>query len=156
MSTYYGCLTRHRKCQSLTSIRVNSRFSGGVCIAHRFLVVSVLLIVFWWCLHCSLFSGGVCIAHCLFSGGVCIAHRFLVLSVLLIVFCGVCISHRFLVVSVMLIVFWWCLYYSSFSGGVCIAHRFLVVSVCLRPVSFVPNVASVSGLCILDCPFGFL
>jgi hypothetical protein len=28
--------------------------------------------------------------------------------------------------------------------------------VCLRPVSCVPNVASVSGLSILDCPLGFL
>ena len=28
--------------------------------------------------------------------------------------------------------------------------------VCRRPVSCVPNVASVSGLSILDCPFGFL
>ena len=28
--------------------------------------------------------------------------------------------------------------------------------VCLRPVSCVPNVASVSGLSILDFPFGFL
>jgi hypothetical protein len=28
--------------------------------------------------------------------------------------------------------------------------------VCLRPVSCVPNVAGVSGLPILDCPFGFL
>jgi hypothetical protein len=54
--------------------------TGGVYIDHRFLVVSVLLIVFWWCLYCSSFSGGVCIAH------------------------------RFLVVSVLLIVFWWCLY----------------------------------------------
>ena len=28
--------------------------------------------------------------------------------------------------------------------------------VCLRPVSCVPNVATVSGLSILNCPFGFL
>jgi hypothetical protein len=28
--------------------------------------------------------------------------------------------------------------------------------VCLRPVSFVHNIASVSGLSILNCPFGFL
>jgi hypothetical protein len=62
-------------------------------------VVSVLLIVFWWCLYWSPFSGGVCI------------------------------GHRFLVVSVLVIVFWWCLYCSSFSGGVYIGHRFLVVSV---------------------------
>jgi hypothetical protein len=27
--------------------------------------------------------------------------------------------------------------------------------VCLRPESYVPNVASFSGLSILDCPFGF-
>jgi hypothetical protein len=27
---------------------------------------------------------------------------------------------------------------------------------CLRPLSGVPNVASVSGLSIFDCPFGFL
>jgi hypothetical protein len=37
--------------------------SGGVFIAHRGLVVSVLLIVFWWCLYCSSCSGGVCITH---------------------------------------------------------------------------------------------
>jgi hypothetical protein len=36
---------------------------NGVCIAHRFLVVSILLIVFWWCLYCSSFSGGVYIDH---------------------------------------------------------------------------------------------
>jgi hypothetical protein len=29
-------------------------------------------------------------------------------------------------------------------------------TVCLRPMSCVPNVSSVSGLSILDCPFGFL
>jgi len=28
--------------------------------------------------------------------------------------------------------------------------------VCLRPVSYVPNVASFSGLSIFDWPFGFL
>jgi hypothetical protein len=28
--------------------------------------------------------------------------------------------------------------------------------VCLHPVSYVPKVASISGLSILDCPFGFL
>ena len=31
-----------------------------------------------------------------------------------------------------------------------------VFAFCLRPVSCVPNVASVSGLPILDYPFGFL
>jgi hypothetical protein len=44
-------------------------------------------------------------------------------------------------------------------GGV--AHLFsfrccFFVFVCLRPVSCVPNIASVSGLFILDWPFGFL
>jgi len=33
---------------------------------------------------------------------------------------------------------------------------YLFCFVCLRPVSCVPNVASVSGLSILDCLFGFL
>ena len=32
----------------------------------------------------------------------------------------------------------------------------LLCFVCIRPVSFVPNVASVFWLSILDCPFGFL
>jgi len=32
----------------------------------------------------------------------------------------------------------------------------IICFVCLRPVSYVPNVVSVSGLSILDCPFGFL
>ena len=49
-------------------------------------------------------------------------------------------------------------------GGVYVYHRFsflcyvvvLFCFVCLRPVSCVPNVAKVSGLSILDCPFGFL
>ena len=45
-------------------------------------------------------------------------------------------------------------------GGVCVAHRFnflccVICFVCLRPVSCMPNVASVSGLSILDCPFSF-
>jgi len=31
-----------------------------------------------------------------------------------------------------------------------------LVFVFLSPVSYMPNVASVSGLSILDCPFGFL
>ena len=43
-------------------------------------------------------------------------------------------------------------------GVVRVAHcfSFCVVFVCLRPVSCVPTVAGVSGLSILDCPFGFL
>ena len=48
-------------------------------------------------------------------------------------------------------------------GTVRFAHYIILVFcvgffcfVCLRPVSCVPNVASVSGLSILDCPFGFL
>jgi hypothetical protein len=44
----------------------------------------------------------------------------------------------------------------------CLVYPMLSVSldcfcfVCLRPVSCVPNVASVSGLSILDCHFSFL
>jgi len=34
----------------------------------------------------------------------------------------------------------------------CLFVRF----VCRHPVSYVPNVASVSVLSIIDCPFGFL
>ena len=50
--------------------------------------------------------------------------------------------------------------YSVF-GGFRVAHRFsflccIVLIVYLRLVSCVPNVASVSGLSILDWPFGFL
>jgi len=43
-------------------------------------------------------------------------------------------------------------------GGVLVAHlfSFLCVVYFLRPVSCVPNVASVSGLSILDCSFGFI
>jgi hypothetical protein len=42
-------------------------------------------------------------------------------------------------------------------GGVHVTHPFsFLCCVCFRPVSCVPNVASVSGLFILDYPFGFL
>ena len=46
-------------------------------------------------------------------------------------------------------------------GGVHVAHLFSFLCcvfcfICLRPVSRVPNVASVSGLSILDSPFGFI
>ena len=45
-------------------------------------------------------------------------------------------------------------------GGVSVAPVFsflcaVICFVCRRPVSCVPNVASVSGLSIFDCPFGF-
>jgi hypothetical protein len=35
-------------------------------------------------------------------------------------------------------------------------HAYCYIFVCLPPVSFVPNIASFSGLSILYCPFGFL
>jgi len=35
-------------------------------------------------------------------------------------------------------------------------YCFVCVCVVLRPLSCVPNVASFTGLSILDCPFGFL
>jgi hypothetical protein len=39
----------------------------------------------------------------------------------------------------------------------CLASVFgLFIFVCLRTVSCVPNVSSVSGLSIIDYPFGFL
>jgi hypothetical protein len=46
-------------------------------------------------------------------------------------------------------------------GGIDAAHVFSFLScgicfVCLHPVSCVPNVARVSGLSNVDCPFGFL
>ena len=41
----------------------------------------------------------------------------------------------------------------AFSG---VQHILCCVFVCPRPVSRVSNVASFSGLSILDCPFGFL
>ena len=49
----------------------------------------------------------------------------------------------------------------SVFGRLCVSHPFSFVCsvlcfVCLRPVSCVPSAASVSGLSILDCPFGFL
>jgi hypothetical protein len=62
-------------------------------------VVSVFLIVFWWCLYYSSFSGGVCIAL-LFSGGVCFSHLFSG---------GVCFPHLF-------------------SVGVCFLRVFLIFS----------------------------
>jgi len=45
--------------------------------------------------------------------------------------------------------------------GIRVTHLFSFVCcvfcfVCLQPVSCVLNVASVFGMCILDCPFGFL
>ena len=45
-------------------------------------------------------------------------------------------------------------------GGIHVVHSFSFLccvfsSVCLRPVSFVPNVASVSGLSIPDLPVRF-
>ena len=50
--------------------------------------------------------------------------------------------------------FWWFLGFLCFSSfslfGVFLCF------VCLRPVTLVPNVYSVSGLSIIDCPFGFL
>jgi hypothetical protein len=50
-------------------------------------------------------------------------------------------------------------YSSGLSGGVSVAHVF-VFSVfcfcCLRPMSCVPSIASVSGLSIRVCHFGFL
>jgi hypothetical protein len=42
----------------------------------------------------------------------------------------------------------------AMSGVVCVAH--LYFGLCLRPVSFVPIVARVSELSVLDLPFGFL
>jgi uncharacterized membrane protein len=49
---------------------------------------------------------------------------------------------------------------SFFFAGVRVAQLFIFLCcvvwfVCLRRVSRVPNVADVSGLSILDCPFGF-
>jgi hypothetical protein len=46
-------------------------------------------------------------------------------------------------------------------GWVRVAHLFnflccVVYFLCLRPVSCVPNVARLSRLFIIDCPFGFL
>ena len=48
-------------------------------------------------------------------------------------------------------------------GSVRVVHLFSVLCsvlcfcfICLRPVSYVLNVASVYGLSISDCPFGFL
>jgi hypothetical protein len=58
-------------------------------------------------------------------------------------FAGAWVQPRFLVKSMLLIVLVFCV----------VLFRLLV---CLRPVSFVPNVASFSGLSIHDCPFGFL
>jgi len=55
-----------------------------------------------------------------------------------------------------------CLLHPLGFGEVLVAHFFCVVfclfcrCVCLPHVSCVPIVASVSGLSILDCPFGFL
>ena len=58
-------------------------------------------------------------------------------------FAGPWVQLRFSVKFVLLIVLVFCV----------VLFRLLVY---LRPVSFVPNVASFSGLSILDFPFGFL
>ena len=52
-------------------------------------------------------------------------------------------------------------FYVVFYGGVSVAHLFRFLCcvfcfVCLPPVSCAPNVACVSALPTLDCPFGFL
>ena len=48
-------------------------------------------------------------------------------------------------------------------GSVSVAHLFSFLCcvvffsfVCLGPVSYVPNVASISGMSVLDCSFSFL
>ena len=51
--------------------------------------------------------------------------------------------------------------YPRLVGGIHVAHLFsflccVFMFVCLRPVSCVPNLASISILSILDCPFGLL
>jgi len=43
--------------------------------------------------------------------------------------------------------------HTQFVGGVCVVFNCFV---CLSHVSYVPNVACVSGLSILDCSFRFL
>jgi len=51
--------------------------------------------------------------------------------------------------------------FTSVFGGVCVAHRFsflscfIFVFFCLRSLLCVPNVASISELSILYCPFRF-
>jgi hypothetical protein len=50
-----------------------------------------------------------------------------------------------------------CVCMCVFDFVLCLVYPMLPVSLdCLRPVSYVANVASVSGLSIRDCPFGFL
>ena len=63
---------------------------------------------------------------------------------------------------------WNCLSFASTWGhlrifyGVHVPHLFVLFSVlyfflvCLRPVSCVPDIVSVAGFSILDCPFGYL
>jgi ABC-type Mn2+/Zn2+ transport system permease subunit len=63
----------------ITGVLYGVNPSPASVLTSGFLVVSVLLIVFWWCLYCSSFSGGVCIGHRFLE--VCIAHRFLVVSI---------------------------------------------------------------------------
>jgi hypothetical protein len=78
--------------------------------------------------------GGVRVAHlfsflCCVFGGVRVAHLF---SFLCCVFGGVRVARLF--------------------GFLCCAFCFA----CLRSMSCVPNYADFSGLCIVDCLFGFL
>jgi hypothetical protein len=47
---------------------------------------------------------------------------------------------------------WWTPFCSSFQFSVLRCVVFCLYFVCLRHVSFVPNVISVSGLSILNCP----
>jgi hypothetical protein len=57
------------------------------------------------------------------------------------------VQYKCLVVSVLLIFLVFCVV-------LCCVVFFSFV--CLGPVSYVPNVASISGMSVLDCPFSFL
>ena len=52
--------------------------------------------------------------------------------------------------------FLFCSHFSVFCNMLLFSFFFLFFCVCLRPVFYVPNVASVSGLSIRDCPFDCL
>jgi hypothetical protein len=94
--------------------------------------------------------GGVRFANlfsflCCVFGGIRVAHLF---SFLCCVFGGVRVAHLF---SFLCCVF----------GGVRVARLFVFLCcafcfACLRSMSCVPNYADFSGLCIVDCLFGFL
>jgi hypothetical protein len=95
------------------------------------------------CVHLGspMVFGGVSVAHLeLFSSLCCVFVLFVFVLCLVCPMLPVSLDCPFLIAP------------SIFSN----VYLFVCLFVCLRAVSCVPNVPSVCGLSILDCPFGFL